>query len=91
MTPLSNPHVGRLECGNGKHPSQFVAERLGAGAISRDGSIVTIEFEGDDDRIWLTLPAFMLPQLQSVVRELDAITIEARNDFALLLAPWKAR
>jgi hypothetical protein len=62
-------------------PPQFLATGLGGGAVSQDGSSVTIEFEADDARLWVTLPATLLPRLQTLAREIDAVAMDARNGF----------
>jgi hypothetical protein len=64
------------------NPPQFVAESLGGCAVSEDGNEVTIEFEAGGSLLWVTLPSSLLPQMQTIVRELDAIAIDARNGIA---------
>jgi hypothetical protein len=63
-------------------PPQFLATSIGGGAVSKDGRAVTIEFEGDGARLWVTLPASLLAQLQLIVRDLDALAIDSRNGVA---------
>ena len=63
-------------------PPQFLAASIGGGAVSKDGHDVTIEFGGDGALLWVTLPASLLPQLQLIVRDLDALAIDARNGVA---------
>ena len=53
-----------------------------AAAVSKDGSEVTIEFEGGGSLLWVTLPSSLVPQMQMIVRELDALAIDARNGVA---------
>jgi hypothetical protein len=43
---------------------------------------VTIELEGGGSLLWVTLPSSLLPQMQMIVRELDALAIDARNGVA---------
>jgi hypothetical protein len=47
-----------------KSPTQFIATGLGGGAASKDGEALTIEFDGDGARLWVTLPATLLQQMQ---------------------------
>ena len=63
-------------------PPQFVAESIGGCAVSKDGSEVTIEFEGGGSLLWVTLRSSLVPQMQMIVRELDALAIDARNGVA---------
>ncbi len=63
-------------------PPQFVAESIGGCAVSKDDSEVTIEFEGGGSLLWVTLPSSLVPQMQMIVRELDALAIDARNGVA---------
>ena len=64
------------------NPPQFVAESVGGCAVSKDGNEVTIELEGGGSLLWVTLPSNLLPQMQTIVRELDALVIDARNGVA---------
>jgi hypothetical protein len=64
------------------HPPQFVVESIGGCAVSKDGSEVTIEFEGGGSLLWVTLPASLLPQMQMITRQLDAMATDARNGVA---------
>lgn len=61
---------------------QFVACEVGAGCVSADGSAVTLEFEVDGERLWLTLPAGGLDQLQGLVSDLRSTAIDAKNGVA---------
>ncbi|MGE3145094.1 MAG: hypothetical protein AB7K35_05870 [Pseudorhodoplanes sp.] len=62
--------------------AQFRAGSLGAAAVAKDGSEVTIEFEADNSLLWVTLPVSALPNLQATLRELEALAIDARNGVA---------
>ena len=64
------------------NPPQFVAESVNGCAVSKDGNEVTIELEGGGSLLWVTLPSSLLPQMQMIVRELDALAIDARNGVA---------
>ena len=63
-------------------PPQFVADRTTAGAVSKDGSMVTIEYAGRDARLWVTLPVDDLPSLQDLCRQLQALAIDAKSNVA---------
>ena len=64
------------------NPLQFIAENFGGCAVSSDGHEVTIEFDGGGSRLWVTLPSSLLPQMQTIMQELDTIAIDARNGIA---------
>ena len=64
------------------NPSQFVAESVGGCAVSENGNEVTIEFEAGGSLLWVTLPSSLLPQLQTIAQQLDALAIDARNGSA---------
>ena len=61
------------------NPPQFIAESLGGCAVSQDGYEVTLEFKGGGSLLWVTLPASLLAQLQTIARELEALAIDARD------------
>jgi hypothetical protein len=63
-------------------PPQFIAAGVSTGAVSQDGNTITIEFEGDGALLWVSLPAALLPRLQFVTRELDALAVDVRNGLA---------
>jgi len=61
---------------------QFVAAAVGGGAVARDGHEIMLEFESDGERLWLSLPSAVLPQLAQLTRALDALSADARNGVA---------
>jgi hypothetical protein len=38
-----------------ENPVQFVSDRITAAAVSKDGSMALIQFNGGDQRLWLTV------------------------------------
>ena len=60
----------------------FVAAELGTGAVSKDGSEFTIEFETESERLWVTLPSATLERLKALSNELHVLSIDAKNGTA---------
>lgn len=63
-------------------PPQFDAEAPVAGAVTKDGSTVVIEFVAGDQRLWVTMPANALVPLSKLCAELDVLAIDAKNGVA---------
>ena len=60
-------------------PPQFVADTLSACAVSKDGHQVTLEF---GSLLWVTVSSALLPKIQTMLRELEALANEARIGIA---------
>ena len=63
-------------------PPQFVADTLSACAVSKDGHQVTLEFDGGGSLLWVTVSSALLPKIQTMLRELEALANEARIGIA---------
>jgi hypothetical protein len=49
--------------------SQFAADHATAGTFSMDGSMATLEFVANSQRLWVTLPVTHLASLQQLCHE----------------------
>ncbi len=58
---------------------QFVADDIGGGAVAKDGSDITIEFESDNERLWVTIPSELIERLKSVTHDLHILSADART------------
>jgi hypothetical protein len=65
-----------------ENPVQFVADRILAGAVSKDGSMALIEFVGGDHRLWLTVPVRSLQNLRGLCERLEEMAIDASKGIA---------
>ena len=61
---------------------QFVADHATAGAVSMDGSMATLEFVANDERLWVTLPVAHLASLQQLCHALQSLAVDAKNSVA---------
>jgi hypothetical protein len=61
---------------------RFVAESLGAGAVSEDGENAVIEFFAGDELMWITVPVHLLRSLSKMAADLEALGYDARNGVA---------
>ena len=65
-----------------KNPVQFVADRISAAAVSKDGSMAVIEFVGGDHRLWLTVAVDSLQNLRGLCERLEEMAIDASKGIA---------
>jgi len=61
---------------------QFIAEALGAGAVSKDGAEVTIEFVAGNELMWVNIPTHLLRTLAKMADELESLACNANNGVA---------
>jgi hypothetical protein len=65
-----------------ENPVQFVADRMVAGAVSKDGNMALIEFVGGDHRLWLTVTVASLQNLRGLCERLEAMAMDADKGVA---------
>jgi hypothetical protein len=67
---------------------QFDADAVLAGAVSKDGAFVVIEFVTAEQRLRVTLPVSSLDTLRTLCSELETLRHDAKNGVA---SQWHVR
>ena len=67
---------------------QFDADAVLAGAASKDGALVVIEFGAGAHRLRVTLPVSVLETLRTLCSELETLRHDAKNGVA---SQWHVR
>ena len=58
---------------------QFLVDRIRGGAVSKDGSMATIELAGGGQAIWITIPLDLLKSLATLAEMLDSLGCNAKS------------